>query len=364
MNFSNIYNNRRVFLTGHTGFKGSWLTTWLTLLGAAVRGYSLDLPSNPNHFSLLKKNIPVDDCRGDVRNFEQLNRCLQEFQPEMVFHLAAQPLVRVSYDEPLRTFDTNMMGTANLLESCRRACSVRAAVIITTDKCYENKEWIWGYRENDLLGGHDPYSASKACAEIITASFRRSFANDHLLIASCRAGNVIGGGDWAGERLIPDLIRSATENNAAIIRMPNAVRPWQHVLEPLYGYLLLGQKLLEGKKTFDEAWNFGAGMEDHLSVEKVADLSSQYWDQIKYKIVHNNDKHETTLLTLDSSKARQRLGWKNQWTLEQSIERTMIWYREFYEQKKLLTQHQIEEYSRHVLLGSSKIASSPCKSGK
>jgi CDP-glucose 4,6-dehydratase len=343
MKFDNIYNNRRVFLTGHTGFKGSWLTTWLMKLRAQVRGYSLGITGNPNHFSLLKNNI--DDCRGDIRNFEQLHKNLCEFEPEIVFHMAAQPIVRISYEDPLNTFDTNIMGTANLLEVCRCVSSVRAVVVITTDKCYENKEWVWGYRENDSLGGCDPYSASKACTEIITASFR-NLSKENLLIASCRAGNVIGGGDWASDRLIPDLIRAAAENNVATIRMPNAIRPWLHVLEPLYGYLLLGQKLLEKQQEFAEAWNFGPGNGADYTVKNMVNLATQYWNKIKYNIVINDsNKHETTLLTLDSSKAQLRLAWKPKWTLEESIERTIIWYRNFYEQKQIQTLNQIEEYS-------------------
>jgi CDP-glucose 4,6-dehydratase len=330
-------------LTGHTGFKGSWLTTWFTKLGAKVRGYSLNIPSHPSHFSLLKNEI--DDCRGDIRNFEQLSKSLREFEPEIVFHLAAQPRVRISYDDPLSTIETNIIGTANLLEACRTVSSVRAVVIITTDKCYENKEWIWGYRENDSLGGHDPYSASKACAEIITTSFRNSFSNDKQLIASCRAGNVIGGGDWAKDRLIPDLVRAASEGNVTTIRMPNATRPWQHVLEPLHGYLCIGQQLLEGKREFAEAWNFGPGIEGNLPVSDMINTASHYWNKIKYKVIQNQEKHEASLLMLDCSKARYSLNWKPVWTLEQGIERTICWYRDFYENNQIRTKEQIEEFS-------------------
>jgi CDP-glucose 4,6-dehydratase len=343
MEFKEIYKNCRVFLTGHTGFKGSWLTTWLTKLGAKVRGYSLNIPSHPSHFSLLKSEI--DDCRGDIRNFEQLKKSLHEFKPAIVFHLAAQSIVRISYDDPLSTIETNIIGTANLLEACRTVTSVQAVVIITTDKCYENKEWIWGYRENDSLGGHDPYSASKACAEMITASFRNSFSNDKQLIASCRAGNVIGGGDWAKDRLIPDLVRSAAEGNVTTIRMPHATRPWQHVLEPLHGYLRIGQRLLEGKKEFAEAWNFGPGIEGNLPVGDMIHSASHYWDKIRCKILPNQEKHESTLLMLDCSKAGYRLNWKPVWTLEQGIERTISWYRDFYEYNQIRTKEQIEEFS-------------------
>jgi CDP-glucose 4,6-dehydratase len=347
MEFKGIYNNCRVFLTGHTGFKGTWLTKWLENLGAKVCGYSLNIPTHPSHFSLLKNEIV--DCRGDIRNFEQLSKNLREFEPEIVFHLAAQPIVRMSYDEPLSTIETNIIGTANLLEACRVVSSVRAVVIITTDKCYENKEWIWGYRENDSLGGHDPYSASKACAEIITSSFRSSFSNDKQLIASCRAGNVIGGGDWAKDRLIPDLVRDASEGTITKIRMPNATRPWQHVLEPLHGYLCIGQKLLEGKREFAEAWNFGSGIEGNLPVSEMINKASHYWDKIKYKAVQNQERHESSLLMLDCSKARHRLNWKPIWTLEQGIERTITWYREFYEHKLIKTQEQIEEFSNALI---------------
>ncbi|MDR1923169.1 MAG: CDP-glucose 4,6-dehydratase [Planctomycetaceae bacterium] len=358
--YNNSYDNCRVFLTGATGFKGSWLTTCLRMLGAKIRGYSLDIPSQPNHFSLLKNDI--DDCRGDVRNFEQLSQSVREFEPQIVFHLAAQPLVRASYDDPLGTLSTNIIGTANILQACRAVSSIRAVVIITSDKCYENKEWSQAYREHDSLGGHDPYSASKACAEIVTASFRRSFPSDHLLIASCRAGNVIGGGDWASDRLFPDLIRATinpTESNknnkknqsttATTIRMPNAIRPWQHVLEPLHGYLLIGQKLLEGNKDFAEAWNFAPKTEGNCSVGEIVKRAAKYWDKINYQIVPNNNssndnKHEAAQLSLDSTKAQQRLAWQPVWTLERSIERTITWYKNFYEQNKIQTQTQIEEY--------------------
>ncbi|MDR2170976.1 MAG: CDP-glucose 4,6-dehydratase [Planctomycetaceae bacterium] len=345
MQFDNIYNNRRIFLTGHTGFKGSWLTAWLLRLNAKICGFSLDTPSNPNHFSLLQNKIA--DCRGDIRDFNQLNICLREFEPEIVFHLAAQPIVRLSYDEPLRTFDTNIMGTANLLEACRNTPSVQAALIITTDKCYENKEWIWGYRENDHLGGHDPYSASKACAEIITSSFRSSFADGRLFIATCRAGNVIGGGDWANDRLIPDLIRAATTNNTITLRMPNAIRPWQHVLEPLQGYLTLGQKLLEKKNDFAEAWNFGPDANDNLSVENITKLAAKYWNKIKYNTITNNQnqyKHEAVNLILDNAKAKRKLNWKPKWSLEKTIEKTITWYKNYYEKNQIQTLKQIEEY--------------------
>jgi CDP-glucose 4,6-dehydratase len=343
MNFDKVYENCRVFLTGHTGFKGAWLSAWLEMLGASVCGYSLDPPTEPAHFPLL--NSKIDNQHGDVRNGEALKKSMQEFAPEIVFHLAAQPIVRTSYDDPVLTIETNVIGTANLLEACRKTPSVRAVIVITTDKCYENKEWIWGYRENDRLGGYDPYSASKACAEIIAASYRSSFSNGSLLIATCRSGNAIGGGDWAKDRLIPDLVRATVKGKPTVIRMPNATRPWQHVLEPLNGYLRLGQRLLEGKKEFAEAWNFGPNLDGNISVGELVQKAKTYWNEIEYEIIPNEEKHETSLLMLDCGKARQRLNWQPVWTLEQGIERTITWYRDFYERKQIKTREQIEEFS-------------------
>lgn len=272
--FSDIFRNKRVLLTGHTGFKGSWLAIWLTGLGAQVIGVSLSPETEPNHWDLL--GLDLDDRRVDIRDADAILNIFTETKPELVFHLAAQPLVRRSYRDPLETWSTNVMGTANVLDACRLTESVRAIVVVTTDKCYENQEWPWGYRENDRLGGHDPYSASKAGAELVAASYRHAFFSneDGPLLATARAGNVIGGGDWSEDRLIPDLVRATVNNQSLEIRSPNATRPWQHVLESLSGYLLLGQKLLEGQKDFAAPWNFGPEPEGNRSVAEVLEKLS------------------------------------------------------------------------------------------
>jgi len=344
MLFQNIYNKARVFITGHTGFKGSWLTAWLSRLGAEVCGFSDQRYTEPCHYALLNPSIR-DEC-GDIRDCDWLVDVLGSFSPDIVFHLAAQPLVRRSYREPLETFSTNVLGTANLLQACCQTPSVKAIVIITTDKVYENREWNWGYREIDPLGGHDPYAASKACTEIVAASFRRSFLEEkNVLLATCRAGNVIGGGDWGEDRLIPDLIRAAAKGKITPIRMPHAVRPWQHVLEPLAGYLLVGQKLLENEKSFADAWNFGPDADGSVSVGKVAQLAMKHWKQIRVELTDSNMKpprHETSYLTLDSSKARQLLHWKPVWNIEETLLQTIRWYKHYYAAGEILTHKQLE----------------------
>ncbi|MGL4943340.1 MAG: CDP-glucose 4,6-dehydratase [Thermoguttaceae bacterium] len=344
--FRDVYNNRRVFVTGHTGFKGSWLVAWLERLGAVCCGFSLPgAVSSPDHFSLL--NLNVNDVRGDVADIASLRNAIRHFEPEIVFHLAAQPLVRLSYAKPLETFTTNVIGTANLLEAARDCESVKAVVIITTDKVYENREWDWGYRENDRLGGHDPYAASKACAEIVVSSYRQSFyQSGGKLLASVRAGNVIGGGDWAGDRLIPDLVRAALKGETTHIRMPHATRPWEHVLEPLFGYLCLGQCLLEGQSGFADAWNFGPNIEGCISVGNLVEKVGCCWDRIRVALSKDcdNDLHETTLLYLNSDKARLKLGWEPVWSFDATLRHTIEWYREFYENKRVITLNQLERY--------------------
>jgi CDP-glucose 4,6-dehydratase len=312
--FGGLYNGRTVLMTGHTGFKGSWLAYWLHRLGAKVIGYSLPAPTEPNHFELL--NLDIISIRGDIRDLNKLNETFTTFKPEIVFHLAAQPLVRFSYENPIETYETNVIGTLKVLEACRKA-NVKAIVNITSDKAYENKEWIWGYRENDPMGGYDPYSSSKGAADILASSYRSSYFNPdqygkthHTLLATCRAGNVIGGGDWAKDRLVTDIILSASQGKKVSIRNPKATRPWQHVLEPLSGYLLVGQKLLEGKRDFGEAWNFGPSDEGGITVEEVVKNVKKYWDKIDYEI--NCDLqglHEANLLKLDCSKAHILLKW-------------------------------------------------------
>ncbi|MDR1493239.1 MAG: CDP-glucose 4,6-dehydratase [Planctomycetaceae bacterium] len=345
MLFQNIYDKSRVFITGHTGFKGSWLTAWLFRLGAEICGFSDQRYTEPCHYALLNPNIR-DEC-GDIRDCDWLVDVLGNFSPDIVFHLAAQPLVRRSYRDPLETFSTNILGTANLLQACCQTPSVKAIVVVTTDKVYENREWHWGYRENDSLGGYDPYAASKACTEIIAASFRRSFLEEkNILLATCRAGNVIGGGDWGEDRLIPDLVRAAAKEKITPIRTPQAVRPWQHVLEPLAGYLLVGQKLLETEKTFADAWNFGPDTESNVSVGEITRLASKHWKQIRVessmKSAAKTPYHETSYLTLDSSKARQLLHWKPIWNIEETVAQTIRWYKHYYHAGEILTEKQLD----------------------
>jgi len=348
--FCGIYKNKNVLVTGHTGFKGSWLVFWLEQMGANVLGYSLKPNTKPNHFSLL--DLSCRSVIGDIRNFKKLLNVISEFRPDIVFHLAAQPLVRRSYKEPIATLETNIIGTAKVFEACKNIDSVRAIVNITSDKCYDNKEWLWGYRENDPMGGHDPYSASKGCAEIITNCYRNSYFNlekygteHNVLLASCRAGNVIGGGDWSEDRLIPDIMRAVSKNRRVLIRNPKATRPWQHVLEPLSGYLILGQKLLEGKKEFAQAWNFGPNDEGSITVEEVVRNVKKHWDKIDYEINSKPEQlHEANLLKLECSKAHNILNWKNVWNSDITFEKTVKWYKAYYEKNEILTYIDLESY--------------------
>jgi CDP-glucose 4,6-dehydratase len=352
--FNFIYKGRKVFLTGHTGFKGSWLALWLHRMGAEVIGYSLEAPSKPSHWGLLQ--LPIHSVIGDIRDASNLEKAMAAAQPDIVFHLAAQPLVRLSYSDPVGTYSTNVMGTLNVLEACRKTSSVKAIVVITTDKCYENKEWVYGYRENDPMGGYDPYSSSKGCAEILVSSYRNSFFNvkDYnkthtVLLASARAGNVIGGGDWADDRLVPDVIKAAAVGKTVTIRSPQATRPWQHVLEPLSGYLMLGQKLLEGKSEFAEGWNFGPTDEGNLSVMQVLSSMQQHWDAIQFKVdAQAANLHEANLLKLDCSKAHAKLSWKAKWNNEETFERTVNWYREFYVNGKCISVEDLDAYVSQV----------------
>ncbi|MFH7321194.1 CDP-glucose 4,6-dehydratase [Desulfurivibrio sp. D14AmB] len=348
--FKDIYAGKKIFLTGHTGFKGSWLAFWLTQLGAEVTGYSLAPETEPNHFGVL--NIPMRSIIGDVRDADKLGQAVRACRPDLVFHLAAQPLVRRSYREPVATFAANVMGVVNLFEACRGGDSVQAIVNITSDKCYENREWLWGYRENDPMGGHDPYSASKGCSELITASWRNSFfpparfgKTHHTLLASARAGNVIGGGDWSEDRLIPDIIRAIAANEAVTIRSPQATRPWQHVLEPISGYLLLGQKLLEGDSSFAEGWNFGPAEEGSITVGEVVSRVKSCWDRFEYVLKPDpHQPHEAGLLKLDCSKARARLHWQPVWESGATFAKTINWYRGFYEERRVLTADDLTAY--------------------
>jgi CDP-glucose 4,6-dehydratase len=348
--FGGAYRGRRVLITGHTGFKGSWLALWLNLLGARVVGYSLPAPTRPNHWDLLKLDVP--SVASDLRDGERLRAAVKEHRPEVVFHLAAQPLVRRSYRDPAETFATNVLGTVQLYEACREAPEMRALVTITSDKVYENRRWVWGYRETDALGGYDPYSCSKACTELVTACYRNSFWNlndygtrHNLLLASVRAGNVIGGGDWAEDRLVPDVMRATAEGKAVTLRNPRAVRPWQHVLEPLSGYLLLGQRLLEGRKEFAAAWNFGPGEDGVVEVEGLVRQLALSWPKVSYEaLTVPAGLHEAELLMLDSAQARLRLGWRPVWGWARGVEKTVTWYRRYYEEARVTTEDDLHAY--------------------
>ena len=323
------YRGKRVFITGDTGFKGSWLALWLSELGAKPSGYALPASSNQDHYHSARVVDRIAHTDGDIRDFERLSRVMREADPEIVFHLAAQPLVRRSYREPRETFETNVIGSANVLEAARTCKNLRSIVFITSDKCYRNNEWSWGYRENDALGGHDPYSASKAAAEIVFSSYRDSFfsASPRLGAASVRAGNVIGGGDWAEDRIVPDCIRALSAGRPIEIRNPRATRPWQHVLEPLSGYLQVGLALLEEPKRFSEAWNFGPTSTSFKTVEELARLLVLSWGSGELRINSDpNAPHEAGLLHLNCDKAHMGLGWSPRWDFERTIRETVDWY--------------------------------------
>jgi len=342
--FGDIYRGRHVLVTGHTGFKGSWLAFWLNELGAEVVGISLDPDTKPNHWGLL--NLGMNDHRLDIRDGEKVRDIVEKFRPEIVFHLAAQPLVRRSYRDPIDNWSSNVMGTAHVLEACRQVESVSAIVAITTDKVYANREWFWGYRENDRLGGHDPYSASKAACELLIDSYRNAFFNQENtpLLASARAGNVIGGGDWSEDRLIPDLVRAIAQKESLVIRSPHATRPWQHVLECLAGYLLLGQRLLENRQEFAEAWNFGPGPEDNRTVEAMLSLLQTHWPELMWEQTRNAEPHEATLLYLDHAKAKDKLNWQPTWGLDQALQVTADWYRQYQERGAVVTADHLAKY--------------------
>jgi CDP-glucose 4,6-dehydratase len=344
--FGDAYRGKRVLVTGHTGFKGSWLSLWLNQLGAEVVGISLAPKAQPNHWNLLGLELTVNHHELDIRHVAEVARVFKATQPEVVFHLAAQPLVRRSYRDPLETWSTNVMGTANVLEACRQTRSVQAILTVTTDKCYENQEWAWGYRETDRLGGHDPYSASKAASELVAESYRSAFlhAEDSPLLATARAGNVIGGGDWSEDRLIPDLVRAMAAQQSLEIRSPNATRPWQHVLESLSGYLRLGQKLIEGEENFDGAWNFGPERSGNCTVADVLDRLQTHWPEMQWHQTAETQPYEANLLYLDSSKAHSQLGWQPVWNLDTTLEKTADWYRSFQSSQTTISTKQLAQY--------------------
>lgn len=335
--FNNIYQNKKVLITGHTGFKGSWLAIWLNELGADVIGYALDPPSEPNNFYATKLREKITHIHGDVCDHDRLIETFKKYQPEFVFHLAAQSLVRLSFEEPKLTFDTNVGGTVNVFEAVRKTASVKVFVNITSDKCYENREWVWGYRENDPMGGHDPYSASKGCAELVFNAYQKSFFSKSVMLnrpigaASARAGNVIGGGDWGADRLVPDCIRALSSHQPIGIRNPHATRPWQHVLEPLSGYLHLGAALWKDPQKYSDPWNFGPDDRVYLTVAAMADRLIQYWGNGSWEDLSDPQAlHEAKLLKLNCDKAHTDLKWHSALTIDECLQMTVGWYKQFY----------------------------------
>jgi CDP-glucose 4,6-dehydratase len=354
-----FWENKHVFITGHTGFKGSWLCIWLSILGAKVTGFALNPPTSPSLYNLAGINKLVTTIRGDVRDKEKLYQALVSTNPDVMIHMAAQPLVRESYLQPVDTYEVNVLGTVNFFEAIRRLLSTnnkrsnRAVINVTTDKCYENQEWYWGYREGDALGGFDPYSNSKACSELVTSAYRNSYFNDAdyrkhgVAIASARAGNVIGGGDWAKDRLIPDCIRSLLDNKSITIRNPHSIRPWQHVLEPLGGYLLLAQKLYENGPEYATAWNFGPKDSDVATVEMIVKELCKLWGRdANYSVDHSSQPYEANYLKLDCSKAKVELNWEPRWNINKTIEKIIEWNTSYQKHESILETciSQIKEY--------------------
>ena len=343
-----FWRGKKAFVTGHTGFKGGWLSLWLGRLGAEVHGYALPPPTDPNLFSVANVSQGLGGSTiADIRDADRLSQAMRAAQPDIVFHLAAQPLVRHSYAEPVETYATNVMGTVNLFEAARKTPSVKAIVVVTSDKCYENREWVWPYREDEPMGGYDPYSSSKACAEIVAAAYRRSFLDAAGVgVASARAGNVIGGGDWAADRLIPDFFRALDAGQTLVIRAPNAVRPWQHVLEPLSGYIALAERLFTDRGAFAEAWNFGPGDGDARPVGWIVERLTVARPGASWRLDENPQLHEANYLKLDSSKARAHLGWQPRWNLQAALQKTMEWHQAWRDRRDMneFTLAQIAAY--------------------
>jgi CDP-glucose 4,6-dehydratase len=340
-----FWRGKKVFITGHTGFKGSWLSLWLQDMGASVLGYALEPNTTPNLFT--KANVAQNMVSeiGDITDLNHITESMTAFNPEILIHMAAQPLVRLSYKDPVLTYATNVMGTVNVLEAARKCTNLKSIVSVTTDKCYENREWAWGYRENEPMGGHDPYSSSKGCVELVTAAYRKSFFNENntAFLASARAGNVIGGGDWAEDRLIPDILRAFEKKETVIIRNPLSTRPWQHVLEPLSGYLVLAQHLFDEGSDFAEGWNFGPKDEDCKPVSWILDKMVNIWGNgAKWELDKNNNPHEAGFLKLDCSKAAMRLNWSPKWNLENTLESIINWHQNYLSQKNSQEQCLLE----------------------
>lgn len=350
---TDFWQGKRVLLTGHTGFKGGWLSLWLQSMGAKVTGYALEAPTRPSLFDVARIEEGMSSHTGDIRDLEHLLRVMREARPEIVIHMAAQALVRYSYANPVETYATNVMGTVHLLEAVRQTGGVRVVVNITSDKCYENQEWVWGYRENEPMGGFDPYSNSKGCAELVTSAYRNSYFpperySEHgVALASVRAGNVIGGGDWAEDRLIPDFLRAISAGRPVIIRSPHAIRPWQHVLEPLSGYLNLAEKLWHHGKDYMGGWNFGPNDEDAKPVEWIVERMTQLWGEgAAWQLDGGVHPHEAHYLKLDISKARMRLGWQPRWNLDKTLSSIVDWHRAWQggDDMRAFTCQQIKTY--------------------
>jgi len=347
-----FWNNKRVFLTGHTGFKGSWLSLWLTSMGANVKGYALEPATSPSLFEVAHVAEQVDSEIGDIRNLHQLRTSMVEFNPDVLIHMAAQPLVRRSYKEPVETYDVNVLGTVKVLEAARSCSNLKSIVSVTTDKCYENKAWLWGYREDEAMGGYDPYSSSKGCAELVTSAYRRSFMQEQGIgLASARAGNVIGGGDWSEDRLIPDILHAFEKREPVVIRNPKSTRPWQHVLEPLSGYLMLAEKLYEQPDTYAEGWNFGPHDDDAKPVGWILDHMVRMWgDGASWNIDKGSHPHEANFLKLDISKAKARLHWQPSRQLEDTLKRIVAWHQAWLkdEDMQVVCLKEIDEYMRDM----------------
>jgi CDP-glucose 4,6-dehydratase len=357
-----FWSGKRVFVTGHTGFKGAWLSLWLQQMGAQVTGFALEPSTQPNLFEVACVGDGMQSIIGDIRDAHAIAQAITHAAPDVVIHMAAQPLVRLSYEQPVETYTTNVIGTVNLLEAIRQCSTVRAVVIVTTDKCYENKEWLWAYRENETLGGHDPYSNSKACAELITAAYRSSYfhpekyAQHQVAIASARAGNVIGGGDWAADRLIPDIMRALVQGESVRIRNPYAIRPWQHVLEPLAGYLQLAEKLFIKGAAYSQAYNFGPAQSDAQPVQWIVERLSQLWGgNASWSLDKAEHPYEAQYLKLDCSKARAELGWLPRWQLEQALQAIVQWHQAHQAQQG---QRNMRSYCLEQILQYSKNSSS------
>ena len=361
LKINSIYRGRKVLVTGHTGFKGAWLTQMLLEMGAEVIGFSLQPPTMPNLFTLLELEKEINHNIGDVRNYSSFSTIIESFKPEIIFHLAAQPMVRESYKNPRFTYETNVMGVVNLFEAVRQTTNTKVVVNVTSDKCYENKEWLWGYREDDAMGGHDPYSSSKGCSELASAAFMNSFfhpqryGRDHeTACATARAGNVIGGGDWGKDRLLPDIVKAFSKNEKVAIRYPEAIRPWQHVLEPISGYLLLGARLFTHGPEFCGAWNFGPLSDEAWTVLRVTQKLADMWEGAGYSVDSSDHPHEAGWLKLDCSKALVRLNWKPSLSTKEALEMTAAWYSSYYKNQsnfalsKNQTRKQIHDYMNYT----------------